>query len=378
MEGIETEALLKRPRSEAGEDGTSISKRQKTSPQDEESSFSAEQPFPGSSDQPPELAALEVGGLELRNTRLATVNKDGKFVPFWISPQKLGFPVTPPIFADIVDRQNPIDVGVAGFISPPTSRHGVAMLDTLPPDFVVLGDVDLFGQIPSTMHIYQGRLTVAHPYTEVVKPKMQSISLGKVIPALNGTAADSIALENLQFAFSEFNFGPIHQAGVHFETDILFQGALQPVSDILRDFFGQKKPALHFRAYMGSRRDWRRVAIPGSLTLQGSLEHTSVKVLDLLEFTQIGIELSMTQTLDFNTGKFRWRLDYGFFGSLNLEIPGSIVPLQATYMIKKIDRCYLLCLTLTDEEWTDVFGIHGLTVIPLLMPPIRHLSLTNL
>lgn len=73
-------------------------------------------------------------------------------------------------------------------------------------------------------------------------PKTDSISIGDILSQLKGSPADAIILKNTQFRYSEVSYSLLERAGLYFETDVIFQGALQLVGDIFRDFFHQEEP----------------------------------------------------------------------------------------------------------------------------------------
>ena len=232
----------------------------------------------------------------------------------------------------------------------------------LPEIYVITGDIKLFGFLDSKLHIFQGMLTPGHPYSEIVELASGEVSLGGLIPSMKDNKFDAIALRNPRFCFSRVSFNVQERAGLFFQTEVIFQHTLQPVSDILHDFFGQQQPSLHVSAYLGAQRNWNHPMPIAELVLRGSLEHVSVNIFDILTFTNIGVELSMFQRPDVKTGKHVWRFGYGFFGDLNVSVPGSVVPLQVDYTLRIIQGQYLLFLVLKDEEWQSVFGVNGLNL----------------
>lgn len=191
------------------------------------------------------------------------------------------------------------------------------------------------------------------------------MSIGSFVPSLIGGPLDSIALEDPRFCYApaRSQWTP-KRAGLHFEADLLFSGELQPISDVLRDYFGQEKPSLQFSAYLGSYRDWDHPIPIGHITLEARLEKIHAKVFDeILEFTQIGVEVTASCETDWTDGGNKtWSFGYGFNGTVNVAVPGSIVPLQAGYRITKMSNTYSVLLTLQDEDWTNVFGIKGSTL----------------
>ncbi|KAK3314082.1 hypothetical protein B0H66DRAFT_523455 [Apodospora peruviana] len=221
-----------------------------------------------------------------------------------------------------------------------------------------VGDMKLFGLVPSKFYVYEHAGSLLHPYNEVIKIAADGpLSLGTFNPSLKGSEWDMIALENPILGFQEEVMldGTLSRLnGLYFETDLVFRGALQPVSDFLRDFFHQEKPAIRFSAWLGENRNYATPLRVPSFQLRGSLEHVSVNVLDILTFRQIGVELSGYQTYSVAKAGSSWQFDYGFFGKLDLSVPGSVVPLQVDYYLRKSFHSWLLQLRLKDDAWNDL------------------------
>jgi hypothetical protein len=121
------------------------------------------------------------------------------------------------------------------------------------------GELKLFGAILSKVEIYRD-VSVLQPWTEIVRPILlggkSTFSLGSLVPSLIDGPLDLIALENPRFCYTpELSEWTAKSAGLYFETDVVFSGELQPVSDTLYDFFGQERQAIYFSAYLGSHRD---------------------------------------------------------------------------------------------------------------------------
>ncbi|KAK6329938.1 hypothetical protein TWF718_003365 [Orbilia javanica] len=292
--------------------------------------------------------SIIINGTELRNVTFVTINSHGNIVPVTQGGQDdLGAPdptASLPNYPKKTEGQQPSEVPAQK-----TDRYALA------------GDISLFGLIPAKMHIYQGSATADFPFSEAVYLQEAAFSLGTLLPDLQGSPIDVISLQKPYFTYSEHMFGLQNPPGLRFEVDMVFQGALQPISDIFRDFFGQVRPALHVSTYLGRYRSWVHPMLPMNLTFRGSLDHCSVKIADILEFTTIGVEIS-TYKQTMQDGTSSWNLGYGFFGKLNLTVPGSIVPLKVEYLLREYSGTFMLFLELTDDEWVDVFGIKGLNL----------------
>jgi hypothetical protein len=235
-----------------------------------------------------------------------------------------------------------------------------------PANLAYVGDIRLFGLIPSKVYVYEHTSDALNPYIEVVKIAQGGrVSLGTLWPSLQGSEWDVLALDDPILGFQEqVATGSMlgRQEGLYFESNIVFQGALQPVSDFLGDFFQQEKPAIRLSTWLSQERHYGKPFNPSSFVLRGSLEHVSVNVFDILTFREIGVELSGNQIYGLVEKKTKWSFGYGFFGKLDLNIPGTVVPLQVEYCLRRSLHSWLLQIRLKDDEWNDLFGVKGLKV----------------
>ncbi|EGX50856.1 hypothetical protein AOL_s00054g942 [Orbilia oligospora ATCC 24927] len=228
-------------------------------------------------------------------------------------------------------------------------------------NLVVIGDINAYGLVPGKLEVYHN-VTAQQPYAEIFRPKTSSFSLGAFFPSMKGYSIDSIELENVTFSYLAYEVDQFELTGVYLKSDVIFKGALQPVSDFLHEYFGQENPSIHFSTYIGAARDWGSFPSVNQLVLTGSIEHMSAKLFDFLEFTRVGVELLMDSKTDLARRTTRWEFGYGFFGDLNISVVGSLVPLQCHYHLRKFSQSYLLSVTLRDDEWKEVFGIKGLNL----------------
>ncbi|KAK6519149.1 hypothetical protein TWF281_003838 [Arthrobotrys megalospora] len=252
-------------------------------------------------------------------------------------------------------RNNPLENSPSNL----NSQSPKSSVDTS--HFVIVGDIDAYGLIPGKLEIYQ-KVTRQQPYAEIFRPKTSSFSLGDFFPSMKGHSFDAIELENVSFSYLAYAVDQFEVTGVYLHSDVIFKGALQPVSDVLHDYFGQQHPSLHLSTYFGAVRDWNSFPSVDQLRLTGSIERMSAKLFNILEFTRVGVELLMSAETDLSRRTTKWHFGYGFFGDVNISVPGSIVPLQCHYHLRKLSQTYLLSVTLKDDEWTEVFGIKGLNL----------------
>lgn len=313
---------------------------------------------------------FEIGGAWVTNWQPVAFDSSGKEIHFRSLPDEYLGP-TPAAFSEYglpTPDPSPLPKDTNPFFPEDSTLDytASASLNGLS-NSAYVGDLKLFGLIPSKIYVYEHAGSLLHPYHEEIRISPDGpISLGAFIPSLKGSEWDMISLENPILGFQEEAMldGLLSRTkGLYFESELVFRGALQPVSDFFQDFFHQDTPSIRFTAWLDGFRDYAFPPTPPSFVLSGSLDHVSVNVLDVLKFRQIGIELNGYQTYNLSDrGRSTWELGYGFFGKLDLSVPGTVIPLQVEYYLRKTIHSWRLQLRLKDDEWNDVFGIKGLKV----------------
>lgn len=332
---------------------------------------------------------IEYAGLTVRNPVIATIDAEGNLVT--LGDGAASPPTPPPTYSFVAplptpdgeETQDPFsglstDKARQGVPSPPItpavsidenpfeSTGKTSSMPQLPENHVLMGDVDLFGCIPARLHIFKGQLTKLHPYKEVVQLSAKQVTIGFIFPELKDGPFDAVVLDNPELCYTDVSLERARLHGTYLETDIIFKGPLQPVQDIIRDVFQQEKPALHVTAHLGTERDWLQPQVSSRLNLRGSFEECSVKVWDILNFTQLGVEVILDMAGGEDQGV---DVGLGFFGKVDITMPGSVVPLKAEYLMRHMNDEYTLAVALTDDEWKDCFGIKNLTVRSLSYSP---------
>ncbi len=311
-------------------------------------------------------AGIELGGVMVTNLRMVSIDEHGREIrptaPASSTTGLLSPDPTPPIgssslpdpFRDDTVRHE---------------QHAVADPHAPQASVAIAGDAKLFGLLPARVLVYEHPGTSVQPYMDIMCLKTdapdQLFSLGHVFPSLKDSPLDAIALKDPMFAYQAELFsdlGPGRFAGTYFETRVVFRGVLAPVSDFLRDFFNQADPGIRFSAWLCQERKYDSFLPPASIALQGSLDNISLRVLGVLEFRRLGIEVVGNQAWSVKEQRMAWRLGYGFFGELNLSVPGTVMPLQVAYRLQELGGAWQLDLRLRNGEWTDIFGVKGLSV----------------
>ncbi|VBB81972.1 Putative protein of unknown function [Podospora comata] len=191
----------------------------------------------------------------------------------------------------------------------------------------------------------------------------EDISLGSIFPSLKGTDFDALTMKNTSMIWLGRDASALKKAGLWFETDVEFRGLLQPIHDVLRDVFAQEQPGLHLSAHLGIQQDYSDDLIATGFTFKGSINGINRGFGEFLTFRNAGVELNVVPSkgVDLET---MW----GFFGTLHLAIPNSVVPLVLEYKLQpKADSLDIAMNFGGSEKWESVFGVSGLDAsVPLV------------
>lgn len=230
-----------------------------------------------------------------------------------------------------------------------------------PPEFVVKGDIKIFGILTATLSTIQNQAVVG------VSQRVELIgdlSLGKIISELINTPLDTISLKNTSFTYRS-TFQGSSPPGVRFYTNIMPTGELlQPVYDVLHQVFGQKDPTLSFSGFIGYEPAWEKPFKPMGFSLRAGLRKLDINLWDVINVTDLGLSLAFTREIDLfqNRNTPGYSMSSTFTGAAGVKIPGSVVPMRVSWYMKKFGKSYVLSLDMQDDEWIDAFGIPNLKV----------------
>jgi len=186
----------------------------------------------------------------------------------------------------------------------------------------------------------------------------EDISLGTVFPSLQDTQFDALVLKRTRMLWLARNVSVRKNAGLWLETDVEFRGIFQPLHDILRDVFAQEHPGLHLEAHLGVEKGWSDDLITTGFTLKGSVDGINRGFGEFLTFRNAVVMLNIVPGKDGDLNTF-----WGFFGTLHLAIPNSVVPLVLEYKLElKPDTLDISMSFGEGEKWGSVFGVKGLDV----------------
>jgi hypothetical protein len=331
--------------------------------------------------------SLRIDGVQLSNLGFATIDNDGHLAEISaasVSSSEPGIRLTRISEASALRNLSagPIQLAATPFTVvhglPDGSRFDSPILrenpiQAVPSGYVLTGDIQLYGIIPAKLYSFQG--TASDGGVRETVTIADDLPLAQLFP--DSTELDSVSFQNVQLRYSDTPTADNPSTGTWLEGDLIFQGALEPLADVLRSTFGQADPKLHMEFLIGMDRNWNTLEMPGNFSITGSLEGTSVKFGDLVEFTRLGVKIHVNKEYDPSPYREFFSLNFGFFGEALITMPGSIVPLHMDFTMALDEGVIDLSMVLRDPSWENAFGITGLTVSDACLKISRLLS-TNM
>ncbi len=326
---------------------------------------------------------VHVDGVQVKYPAFATIDNDGHLAEISaasLSSTEPGIQLTriPQVSALRTLSAQPIELAATPF----ALAHGLpdgARFDNhalqenpvqaAPPGYVLTGDIQLFGILPAKLYSFQG--TASDGGVREIVTVADELPLAKLFPDITDTGFDSIRFQNVQLKYGDRPTADNPSSCTWLEGDITFQGALQPIADVLQSTFSQANPKLHVEFMIGMDRNWNKLEMPGNFTIRGTLEGISVEFADLIEFTTVGVEIHVNKDFDPSPYREYFSLKFGLFGKALVTVPGSILPLDMDFTISLDGGMIQLPMVLRDDAWDNAFGIAGLTVSTRVWLPWR-------
>ena len=238
--------------------------------------------------------------------------------------------------------------------------------------FVVVGDIALFGisSLSAKFEKWEGPA----PSGVVVLPDKpvsveratlsEDFHLSSVISALEGTAFDGITFRNLSVYHQNYAFDTTKAIGWHFDAAFVINESCGVLHDVLSRVLGVSEPELAVHLFLGADGGWDRPPSLHSFTLEGIFAGIALKPVNGVVLSKIGVRLFGIRTMKYEPSP-QSVLEYGFcvFGTMNLDIPGSTVPLSLEYEIREFGGTVFLGASI--DVWRNPLGAGGLVVSAL-------------
>ncbi|KAJ7911531.1 hypothetical protein B0H13DRAFT_1614506 [Mycena leptocephala] len=257
-----------------------------------------------------------------------------------------------------------------GIHSPPQ-----ATLDVSPPPegFVLEGDIELFGGA------LIGRLEkwLGPPPRNVVvgidPPCIERVTLpgdfhlSMLIPLLEGTPFDNITFRNVVFYHQNYAFDKTKAVGWHFNADWVIEPSCGLLHELLTSVLKVDHPTLSIHASLGIEQGWNTPLNLHSLILEGVFSGLTLSPISGLHLTSIGVRLLGIRGFELDPEPHS-TLEYGFgvFGTMELDVPGSVIPLDLNYEIQLAGASINLSAELSGQIWENALGVKNLLLEDVL------------
>lgn len=263
-----------------------------------------------------------------------------------------------------------------GTSTTPGQRPGIAdailaAVQPPPAGFTLEGQIDLFSIKGLTAQFYSwnGSLPadVAPPVTGAPVYDKAVVTgdfkLSNILAKLKGTPFDNITLRNATFVHQNVLLDSTKALGWHVDADFVIEPSCGKLYDLLRTVLKVQEPILHLHAGLGTRQDWGKSLTVASFTLDGTFPGIQVPVCKGFTLTTVGAELLGIHRMERQPTPHTV-MDFGFavFGSFNLDVPGSVIPLELDYRISELGGYVQLSADLKGDLWNDALGVKGLQV----------------
>ncbi|KAF8434528.1 hypothetical protein L210DRAFT_3410298 [Boletus edulis BED1] len=266
----------------------------------------------------------------------------------------------------LADDDVPTDESIAHRTS--RSRRSIPLGTPVPQNgFVLQGEVDVFGTaVVGNLEKWMGPppedvvVGIDPPSIErVVVPGDFHMSM--LIPLLRGTPFDDIIFRNVAIYHQNYAFDKTKSIGWHFNADWVIDSSCGLLYDILTKALQVNKPILSIHASFGEQQRWSAPLSLHSFILEGVFPDLSISPVSGLTLTSIGVRLLGIRGFSF-TPEPHSTLSFGFgiFGTMKLNVPGSVVPLDLDYEMGLTGRTVNLGAEISGSIWEDALGVKGL------------------
>ena len=204
---------------------------------------------------------------------------------------------------------------------------------------------------------------------QIVPIKAGTAKLSDYISSLKGSDFDAVQLKDTQLLYNELTT-TTEAAGTWIQTDVVFSGPLHVVSDFLKNVCHQEKPMLRMQAFLTPKNDWTKPIAVGQLCLRGSIPSMSAKIGDIITITQLGVGIGLSRTRHpWPPFEYGWNSAVSFSGSMRLDTPHDMAPMNASFAIMVASDLARLTLDVSRSETSGLVfcGVEGLKLTQLSM-----------
>lgn len=238
---------------------------------------------------------------------------------------------------------------------------------SVPPGFVLSGDIKLFGGLDAQLYTFHG--TADQGVSQMAILTQHDVSMDDLLNS-EGISFGAIKLHEPVITYNTKQTVNGRDIGLWLDAGITLDGALGEVAQDMQNIFGSHSNTLKASAHIGGFQSLTAAfKPPPSFSLGVSVVALNANVGSFLTFfdTLITITGGRTQTPNATNGdvpstpaKDAYKWSSSFSGQLQLLLAGSTVPTALKYTIDKADAMYLL--RINAESIDTLLGVPGLHV----------------
>lgn len=230
----------------------------------------------------------------------------------------------------------------------------------VPEDFALTGPIKLFGLFDAQLFSFHGDKSSG--IRQIVPLSTSQLKLSDLLSGFANTPLDDIQLSKIMFIYNQYTKDE-NKAGTWLSTEIIFKGALQPISAAMGSVFSLNDPSVRFDAFLTDGNDWSRPFSPHTIYLRGNIPGLSIQIADLVEIKNLWIGVNTGRRFDryrpTEMGAFIWGFD--FYGEAHLAMPNSMTPLIMHFSVSALnDNLHIQLDSTSDTVLTKFCGIDGI------------------
>lgn len=259
----------------------------------------------------------------------------------------------------------------AMLVRAPAPARGDASAPSVPPPqgFIIQGKVKLFGTaLVGNLEKWVGpppagvSIGSQRPIIERVS-LTQDFHLSTLIPPLRGTPFDVITFRGVSFYYQNYAVDKTKQIGWHLNANWVIDPSCGILYNVLTAVLGVHHPVLSIHAWLGDQQKWTSPLSLHSFILEGVFPNLTISPFSGVQLMSIGVQLLGVRGYSL-TPQPHSTLSFGFgiFGTMKLQVPGSVMPLDLDYRIGVSGSTVNLSAEISGQIWANALGVKDLEV----------------
>ena len=224
---------------------------------------------------------------------------------------------------------------------------------TVPPGFILAGDIKLFGGLDAERYTFQG--SSSDEKAQMVVLTQSPVEMDRLLPSSGISFGDIKILQPTISVYSKTTSSG-RDAGLWLDAGLAMAGSMADAGIALKDVFAMDIPTIDISVHLGGYQGLSDAyKAPNDIVIIGTL-NVDTKIGKFLEMKSVKVNLHGVRATA-PASSYAW--SFTLTGDALFTVPGSVAPLQTTYTIVKSQSTYSIELHLTQEIWNDAMGVPG-------------------